>query len=132
MTDNLFEGCETIDEILALVLDAGSPEALQGLLDHLIETETLYREDLELAAERMATAGLPQATIILEATAKARSQIEVEIETHLADPVNGRSRLASMCRRGQATLEQMEACGADTDTLEFVAGPIGKTRATRH
>ena len=112
---------ESFDEILYLVLDQGGPEVLQGLLDHLIETEAVHREDLEQAAERMAAVGLPQAAIVLEATGQARSRAVTEIEKHLADPVNARARLSSLYRRGEATLEQMEAHGVDEETLEFVA-----------
>jgi hypothetical protein len=65
---------------------------------------------------------------VLEATGKARSRAVTEIEKHLADPVNARSRLADLYRWGEATLEQMAANGFDEETLEFVADTVGRPR----
>ncbi len=72
----------------------------------------------------MAAAGLPQAVIVLEATARARPRKEAELEKILADPLeaNRRARLAQAYRQSRITIEDGKNTDIEPDTLEFVTG----------
>jgi hypothetical protein len=75
MTD-LFDSCEGIDEILALVLDQAGPEGLKELLEQLVGAAGLYREHLLDAADRLEDAGLVEgANLIREVPNSLRMKL---------------------------------------------------------
>ena len=63
--DDLFDGCEALDEILALTFDLAGPEGLKELLT-MVE---LDRAPLNAAANGLKAAGLVEAAKIVAGTA---------------------------------------------------------------
>ena len=95
--------------------------------------QALYRETLNKTADRLETTGLSEAaSIIREAAEQAESEAPANIARIPADPHKGnvRAGLAYLYRWGEATLEDMQACGVDEDTLAFV-GRSGRIKPKR-
>ena len=91
---DLFDVCESLDDIMFLILDQPDPEALEEFLAQLIAANAVNRETLERAAESMAAAGLPQAVMVLEATAQIDDRVSPEVVAVLQDgnPSNIKAR----------------------------------------
>ena len=68
---DLFDGCETVDEIMALVLEQAGAEGLQDLVARLTaDTTAIDRESLMNAANQLEAAGLTQGAAIVRAAAE--------------------------------------------------------------
>ncbi|WP_316200797.1 MULTISPECIES: hypothetical protein [unclassified Bradyrhizobium] len=105
---SIFDGCESLDEIIALFLSLiQEPDELRQLLTEV----DLDRESLETIAERLSAAGLPGASIVLEFTATAATKAEREIDEILADPLraNKKSRLREYYNRHSGNPDVIDA-----------------------
>jgi hypothetical protein len=112
---DLFDGAESLDEILFLTFDHAGAEGLQEVLARV----DLDREDLTEAADRLQAAGLIDAAkIVRETSTQAHTRASVEITEILADPIkeNQSANLAQAYRQNRVTIEALEAAKVDDDT----------------
>jgi len=76
---DLFDGCEALDEILALIFDLAGPEGLKELLT-MVE---LDRAPLNAAANGLKAAGLVEAAMIVAGTAARAADPRASDRCHL-------------------------------------------------
>ena len=85
--DDLFDGCEALDEILALTFDLAGPEGLKELLT-MVE---LDRAPLNAAANGLKAAGLVEAAKIVAETAARAADPTASDRHHLERSRSGQS-----------------------------------------
>jgi hypothetical protein len=120
---DLFTEFESIGEILGFVLHKEGPEALEELLDNLIEDNAIDADTLYGAANGLVAAGMVDGAEMVAKAADGADGLPdpapALIASIMSDPIKGnvKARLASLYRQGRCTMDDLVVAGIGSDTL---------------
>jgi hypothetical protein len=133
---DIFDGCRSTDEVLALVYDQAGSEGLKELLAHLSEAG-FNRQSLLSAARRLEIAGLTEAgATVAEMAGAADEHVSRDVLEVLEDNDTARmkTRLASLYRNGRLSAADVALLAENEETagmLPYITDSVRQRRLVR-